>query len=64
VNVPATVGNKLIALSAAGLQTLQSSGQRGHYPLSAYAEYTVETDGAGSSPSSHSLHSMGKESHP
>src|ERR1035438_1867974 len=45
------------ALSATGLQTLQSSTQRGHCLLSASVKPTVGTDGASPGRSSHSYHS-------
>src|ERR1039458_10739908 len=56
-NKPATVRSNLKALSATGLQTLQSSTQRGHCLLSASVRPTVGTDGASPGRSSHSYHS-------
>ena len=41
-NKPATVRSNLKALSATGLQTLQSSTQRGHCLLSAFREMNEE----------------------
>src|ERR1017187_10827546 len=43
-NKPATVRSNLKALSATGLQTHQSSTQRGHCLLSASVKPTVGTD--------------------
>jgi hypothetical protein len=55
-NEPAAVSSKPIVLSATGLQTLQSSAQGGHGPLSAPVKLTVGTVGAGPGRSSHWHH--------